>query len=78
MGHFCVGNCGDIRYPHKTLQAAKVACSNDIECGCIYDAECDGGKWWTCKGSNTLSDDSLGSCVWITGRWRLSSIPESL
>ena len=51
---------------YTTLQAAKAACLDNTECGCIDDVDCDGGTWFVRKGSATISS-SYGSCAWIRG-----------
>ena len=65
QGKECLGD--SIQY-HTTLQAAKVACMNNIECGCIYDRKCDGDQWFTSKGSAVYSDTAKSgtqeSCTW--------------
>ena len=64
-GKECLGD--SIQY-YTTLQAAKVACMNNIECGCIYDRKCDGDQWFTSKGSAVYSDTAKTgtqeSCTW--------------
>ena len=56
---------------YTTLQAAKAACSNDIECGCIYDSNCDGGTWSIHKGSDLTSGQAHGqeNCAWTRGKF---------
>ena len=54
---------GTENYP--TLQDAKNACTNDIECTMIEDFECDGGSWKTCR--NRPSTSSNRTCAWIKG-----------
>ena len=60
-GKFCAGT--DIQQ-HTTLQAAKAACLDNTECGCIYDRYCDGGTWFTSKGS-AMTPSPSGYCAWI-------------
>ena len=55
----CEGDAIDY-YP--TYKAAKSACSENNECDCIDDQNCDGGKFWLKKGSAMKS--SIGSCAW--------------
>ena len=64
MGKFCEG--GDIG-SYTTLQAAKEACSNNNECGCIWDEFCDGNIWLISKGYNVTSD-AYGSCAWTKSK----------
>ena len=59
-GRYCQGsNIGS----YTTLHAAKAACSNNYECGCIWEEECDGDEWKISKG-NTVFSSSYGSCAW--------------
>ena len=51
---------------YTTFQAAKAACSNDVECGCILDLDCDGGYWATNKGSSLHYH--RGHCTWTIGK----------
>ena len=60
-GKYCEGTFIE---EYTTLQAAKAACLDNTECGCIYDSNCDGGTWFTSKGSEITSSLS-GSCAWI-------------
>ena len=65
--HFEYKHCkGAIIQQYTTLQAAKAACLNNTECGCMYDPKCDGGSWNACKGSAIWSHSS-DSCAWIRG-----------
>ena len=65
---YCKGHA--IEY-YPTLQAAKVACSDNSECNCIDDRDC-GGDRWSIRKYATL-DSSYGSCAWTKGkRWPFS------
>merc|ERR1739842_106039 len=60
-GKYCEGT---MIQKYTTLQAAKAACLDNTECGCIDDVDCDGGTWFVRKGSATITS-SYGSCAWI-------------
>ena len=67
VGKYCQGS--DIAIgSHKTLQAAKAACSKDNECDCIWDQDCDDDGWKISKGHN-VSSSSLGSCAWLKSKF---------
>ena len=60
VGQTCLGNkIGN----HATLQAAKAACSNNVDCGCIYDSKCNGDGWSISKG-NKVTQSRHGTCAW--------------
>ena len=54
---------GDFIEVHTTLQAAKAACNNTIECGCIYDWRCNGLHWFISNSPAVISSND-GSCSW--------------
>ena len=56
--------------------AAKAACSNNNECGCISDNFCDGNEWKIHKGHH-VSFDIDGSCAWTKSKLTFSSTPEN-
>ena len=53
---------------YTTLQAAKAACSNDIECGCIQDMDCDGGIWGWSISKGSYIHHKRGHCAWTIGK----------
>ena len=57
---------GDFFEVHSTLQAAKAACVNNIECGCIYDWRCYGLHWSLASVSHSpaVIPSNDGSCSW--------------
>ena len=59
---------GDKITRHTSLEAAKAACLNNNECGCIDDLNCDGVYWFSHKGYNFSSSGSA-ICAWIKGKW---------
>ena len=62
--HFADKYCnGEYISSYTTLQDAKEACSNNIECGCIYDVGCSNHTWTISKGSS-LASSGQGSCAW--------------
>ena len=67
MGKLCIGHTIG-RY--TTLQAAQTACSNNDECGCIFDSGCDGGTWLTIKGYE-VTPSPAGSCAWTPSKLKL-------
>ena len=64
MGQYC---SGDEIAAYGTLQAAKAACLNNFECGCIDDYACDGDGWWISKG-NSVGTSPNGACTWTNGK----------
>ena len=48
---------------YRSLESAKSACANSLECQCIFQNECRGGTWYTRTGSNFSSPS--GSCAWV-------------
>jgi len=71
VGQYCSGSDIEI---HTTLQAAETACSNNVECGCIYNAACDGDRWRISKGYE-VTPSSIGSCAWTS---TISAVPADI
>ena len=70
VGQYCEGN--DIgSYTMHT--AAEAACSNNVECGCIYDKACDGVSWFISKGYEVTPGylSSVRSCAWTPSKLTL-------
>ena len=69
-GRECLGN---YIYPSGeiTLEAAKEACANNTECGCIKDNGCHGQVWYLFEGDSYSSSGS-GTCAWIKSESRLT------
>ena len=56
---------GDNIQDFTTFEAAKAACSKNIECGCIDVPFClYGDRIMIMKGSGTASDEDWGYCAW--------------
>ena len=60
LGTYCKGKSIS---SYTTLQTAKEACNNNIECGCVYEDGCDGDRWHIVKGDIILNS-AQGSCTW--------------
>ena len=60
---FCMG---DRISEHTTLVAAKTACSDNIDCGCIDEEACNGGPWRTHKGFDV--HQSAFQCAWTKSK----------
>lgn len=69
--HFKGKYCnGDYIKGYTTLRAAKAACSNDIECGCINDFACNGFNTWVIFKGSALASSTQGTCAWTLGKCR--------
>ena len=70
VGQYCKGN-GIGSY--ATFRAAATACSNNVECGCIYDKACDGVSWFISKGYEVTPGylSSVRSCAWTPSKLTL-------
>ena len=64
VGHVCKGaNIAQLTQAYTTLQAAKAACLDNVECGCMWEYRCDGdGGWYLRKGSGVAPH--VGTCAW--------------
>ena len=60
LGLYCKGKSIS---SYTTLQTAKAACDNNIECDCIYEQGCNGDRWHTIK-SNEFIYSADGDCTW--------------
>ena len=48
---------------YATLLEAQRACLSDSQCDIVFDYECDGDKFNTCKGP--VKSSTKGSCTWL-------------
>ena len=64
-GHKCGGS--EIQ-SYTSLQEAKTACENNINCKCIDDYGCDGNKWFI---KTAAAYAASGLCAWNKGKLAL-------
>ena len=54
----------DIYGEYRSLDAAKLACKDDQECGKIYDPGCNGRTFKLCKKNAEEKVSKKGSCIY--------------
>jgi len=54
--------------PYSTLKQAKVACSNDQNCGKVVNFGCDGRRFHLCKKGSQIKFSDHGSCIYNHNR----------
>ena len=54
--------------PYSTLSQAKVACSNDQNCGKVVNFGCDGRRFHLCKKGSQIKFSDHGSCIYNHNR----------
>ena len=60
-------NKEDISY--STYEEALKACRDSADCSAVSDTDCDNDFYYLCPVSTTLKSSSIGSCVYIMGRY---------